>query len=220
MLITSSSRSGSDGSQASSPLGNWVLSPFPEAQIWISLCWTEASCDPAFPVLHLLNHLPLHFAPSLTFNIAVMILLGGIAAVLGREDESARELGELEVLKKMIEGCVCHCMWMNMCAFLVLLRTIFNHSSTATILKWTPPFLQHPLYFYNCCSPFGSSLAWVSLSPPSLSLRLAGLEPWERNFSRIFCCWCSDLHFPMFQVLPPNPPPFCILNFLQKTQQC
>lgn len=43
-----------------------------------------------------------------------MILLGDIAAVLGREDESARELSRLEVLKKMIEGYV-YDMFMNLC---------------------------------------------------------------------------------------------------------
>lgn len=44
-----------------------------------------------------------------------MILVGVIAAVLGREDESARELSRIEVLEKMIEGYVCYCMCMNMC---------------------------------------------------------------------------------------------------------
>lgn len=54
-------------------------------------------------------------APSLTFNIAIMILVGVIAAVLGREDELARELSRIEVLEKMIQGYVCYCMCMNMC---------------------------------------------------------------------------------------------------------
>lgn len=44
-----------------------------------------------------------------------MILLGSVAAVLGGENGSARELSRLEVLKKMIEGYVCDCMCMNMC---------------------------------------------------------------------------------------------------------
>lgn len=125
-----------------------MLSPFQEAQIWISLFLVQGK--------YWRHPLPQHLllspsASSLTFNVT--ILLKGIAAVLGREDKSTRELSRREALKKMVEGLACACAHVS--AFLILLW----ETSQTTALQ--PPslndlFLSHsftsPLLSYNCCS--------------------------------------------------------------------
>lgn len=232
MLISSSSGSGSDGSQTSTSLGNGVLSPFLEAQTWISWCWVQGERW-RHPVTQ--HRLLSPSAPSLTFNVAITVLLRGslLSWALKISQMESWEGGKHS--RKWLRGMPViarACERAHVCAFLIVL---WEPSPNIPLqpLSLNDLLLSHsftsPLFPSNCCSTpciqpcVDFSTITASKATPTI---LPGFEIcWPGALGESFPPYLllftqNDLPLPMFQVLPPHSTPFCTLGFLQKTQQC